>query len=104
VLPSWTQKPDSRIMLEWLICFSMLISPETSPSIIFMAASSPLKEPRYTDPFILLASAKNPVAPCKSSNLYTVSDSIAFRTPSDETVHDLLSGWAVNSARSLVGL
>lgn len=32
-------------MLEWLICFKMLISLETSPFMTWIAASSPLKEP-----------------------------------------------------------
>lgn len=45
MLPSWTQNPETLIMLEWLICFKMLISLETSPFMTWIAASSPLKEP-----------------------------------------------------------
>jgi hypothetical protein len=39
------QKPESLMMLVWLIRFNMLISLETSPFKTLTAASSPIKDP-----------------------------------------------------------
>ncbi|KAA3473397.1 hypothetical protein EPI10_023775 [Gossypium australe] len=57
--------------ISYIVCNlnSLLPRKKTSPFITFTAASSPWKEPRKTDPLILLDSLKFPVAAFKSSNL-----------------------------------